>query len=453
MLKILTFIKNQVLPVLLSMLLLSGSFAWAWPPTYGAEFELTSKKLAQSGGDFKSSNAKQSPERQEQLRFAEHLKEVCATAGCEVIPVHGKWSQDFKVKFSDNWYFKVSYDPGCVEITFKPSTLEVLEEKKALINEYIFKAGADIGLTVDTSSMAHFNMGIRSTFDDDGMEFLKFFVDYQNHADLALGSLGDDIYNAPPLAVLSEPQREALQDIVDEAKAGKLKTISEIASAIQTRVYTESYYKPWGGIAHYQAIGLKYVNRTNLTIDDAPFELRSMWGQASAETFNKIARLMEARIQFLKQSPQPLIYNKTTRVSFSTMELQTRYFIYVEEAGLKFNDYKDLLGNKARKGRLSPFVDEKASTEKRLEAVKGYWDLILISPYARKTVLHILSLPGAQDSPAAAKIYKRLADDLAGLSGPQQVGAATNPAREILQEFWQDLHNSAKAALSCESIF
>ncbi len=79
------------------------------------------------------------------------------------------------------------------------------------------------------------------------VSFLKFFVDYANHPDLALGSLGHDIRNGPPLSALGEEQRQALQTVINDLESGRLKTLADVARAIEERVYTRSYDESWGG--------------------------------------------------------------------------------------------------------------------------------------------------------------------------------------------------------------
>ena len=92
----------------------------AWPPTYGAEFELTSGVL-QNAAEFSRASSAGSEEKKAQMLFVGKMRARCVSAGCVVSEVRGKWDQDYVVTFSDGWWFKVSYDSACVEITFKPS--------------------------------------------------------------------------------------------------------------------------------------------------------------------------------------------------------------------------------------------------------------------------------------------------------------------------------------------
>lgn len=385
---------------------LMASLAWAWPPTYGAEFELTRHGLGDV--EFNPRNASTSDEKKEQMRFVEVIQARCKMLGCTVQPIKGKWDTDYRVTYPDGWWFKVSYDPTCVEITFKPSTLEVLETKVALINDHIFETGKMAGLHVGRGDTSHFNMGIRSAFNDSAKNFLRFYVDYANHPDLALGSLGKDIYNGPPLSLLGEDQRQALKQIVADVESGKLLTLGEVTAAIQQRVYTRSYEPSWGAAHHYQAVGLKYVNQTNLATQDAPFELRSVWIQDRAEQFNLIARLMEARIGYLNNQAGPIEYSGTDRTDFSRSELRTRFAIYVGETGLDPATYEALLPDEVRDARMSAFLDPRARADKRLHEISKYWDVIEKSPYAQQKALEIVMDPQLRNNSEAYEISQRL---------------------------------------------
>lgn len=170
--------------------------AGAWPPTYGAEFEVTRDDLEPF--DPKKDVASETNVKKAQMLFVEEMVKRCKISKCRIQKVEASWDQDYKVIYPDGWWFKISYDPACVEFTFKPSTLEELKKQAPLINDQIFQTAKDLGFRVQEGGVAHVNIGVRSSFGDDPKKFLRFFVDYANHADLALGSLGKDIYKHRP---------------------------------------------------------------------------------------------------------------------------------------------------------------------------------------------------------------------------------------------------------------
>lgn len=393
--------------VVMCVLVLSFCSAWAWPPTYGAEFELTRRDMDISTAD--QLERWRTGERVEQHRFIEHLEKRCLISKCKIIEVTGKYSKwdDFRVEYPDGWWFKVSVDPGCVEIQFKPSTKKILKAKESLINDQIFLTAKQIGLEVIPSENHHFNIGVRSAFGDDAKKFLRFFVDYANHPDLALGSLGMDLNNAPPLSVLGQDQRDALSEIVNEVNSGKLTTIFEVAEAIQNRVYTQTYKESWGS-KHFQAIGLKYLTLVALTKEDVPMELRAVWGQESAEKFNLVATLIEGRIQYLNSLTTPIVYNKSAKTIFTKVELRTRFQIYAEDANVPYEEVKSLLPKSIRKAPLDDFMRSDVTAEKRLKRVEAYWDLLASSPLVQKNLNEIISDPTLKNHPEVLKIVKEL---------------------------------------------
>ena len=51
------------------------------------------------------------------MRLVRHFEPECPQLGCKVVKVEGKWDSDYRIEYADGWYFTVSYDPRCVEIT------------------------------------------------------------------------------------------------------------------------------------------------------------------------------------------------------------------------------------------------------------------------------------------------------------------------------------------------
>jgi hypothetical protein len=370
--------------------------ALAWPPTYGAEFEFYHPMMKAAtfnrGEDPILGQAK--------LFYVDHIKKICEQKGCVVEKVDGKWwtmtdkdqAADYKVIMPDGWWFKISHDPGCVEITTKPSTLQELRAQRKIMDEMIFDSARAIGFRIQPMETAHFNIGIKAAFDNDPKEFLRFFVDYHNHPELVQGVLGDDINNAPSLAVLGQDQRGALKKLVSEVNAKNDFTLGSLAAAITGRVYTKSYNPEWGGAYHYQAVGLKYVNALSLAgNNDKPMELRATWNQKDAEHFIKVAELLEARFQFLKKQNTKIVYSGTRKQNFTTTEMVTRFYFYVTEMGLSYARYRELLPHYLRSVPFDVVLDEQAPMRDRLQNLKAYSDMLAFSPGFREYAQQLLA--------------------------------------------------------------
>ena len=164
--------------VLLLFLVLPAS-AWAWPPTYGAEFEFISPELEVGANGLLGGQEKGAAK-----RMADAVRAYCAETGeCTVEAFRGKWDtassepSNFEVKFKDGWWFRVSYDPACVEVQTKPSTLAELRNLRDRMVQAIFEQARKAGFTASRAASGHVNVGADSAFDGDVDLFLRHFVD------------------------------------------------------------------------------------------------------------------------------------------------------------------------------------------------------------------------------------------------------------------------------------
>jgi hypothetical protein len=368
----------------LCVLFYSG-LCFAWPPTYGAELEFTDSHLEKNGlPTFRGTNPSESAEKQTQMKWVHFMTQHCLELGCQVTEVKGKWDTDYKIVFADGWWFKISYDPSCVEITFKPTALKELESRKEFINQVIYESASKAGVFLRAGKNFHFNIGFRSAFDDDTENFLRFFVDYANHPDWSLGSLGRrDLNNAPPLSVLTSAQSMVFSQIIEDFYKGRITHFLQMPKMIQTEVYTSSYNSNWGGPAHYQAIGLKYVNKMlGQPGEDAPFEIRSAWYQENSEKFILFGEFIEARINFQKkQKGKPIIYIPLKTFEFSPQQLKTRFLISIYEMNEKPEKFINLLPEHLRTIEPSPLFQDKASTSEKIQDLKNYEDVLMHSDW------------------------------------------------------------------------
>jgi hypothetical protein len=387
------------------LILFFVSVSRAWPPTYGAEFEFTYKNTEWDADEMASPLALQIKE-----RFFKAITEECLKIKCVIHELRGKYGFDYKITLPHGWWFVISHDPSVIEIKTKPSTMAELVHNKNNINHYIFEVARRAGFHVNHDDTAHFNFGVLSAFGEDLKLFLRFFVDYQNQTHLAIGSLGKDFENAPPLSVLKKEQRDALQKIVDEVETGQFQSLPVLSQAIIDRVYTHiydpSFISSRTSLRHYQSIGLKYIVpgnmrrpfRDSIELDallrffkldlstpiDQPLELRAVWAQPNAETFIKVAELIEARIKYLSQQTGRIQYLASRRQQIKSMsELKTRFYVYVVESGLSYPRYNSLLPAQVRRTELAVFLREDLAIEKRLRSLNQYRDLLPLSEWFR----------------------------------------------------------------------
>lgn len=409
------------------LILALSAIAWAWPPTYGAEFEFFHPRLTWDTDTIRGPEAQQA-----KREFMRQIELACQSAGCTIRAVDGKFTTDFLVTLRNGWWFKVTHDPGVIEVTTKPSTLTELNQNKTQIEELIFRSARAGRFTVHRTDNAHFNLGALSAFDNDPKKFMHFFVDYHNNNHLALGTLGQDFDNAPPLSALGADQREALIRLTERVNRGEFSSVAEIAEAIRTQVYTRSYHESWGAV-HYQALGIKYLTSDNMrqpitssielqallnlvpfvnfTRDrDQPLEIRAAWSQASMDQFIRIAELIEARIGFLNSRNTPVTYFPSERTAISSwQEAKTRFYIYVVESGLDYSRYNSLLPRAARGAPLSEFLQPNLPAAQRVHSLRYYKDLINTSEWFRQYSERLISETGLHQHPVARDILQRLA--------------------------------------------
>ncbi len=323
------------------------SYGIAEEITFGPEFEFTHKRMQLPiwGLNGQEEIAARS--------FAKRMEEICKIQkNCKVEEIEGKWEKDFKVTFTSGWWYKISYDPWCVEIQAKPMTLKEWRKRKDEINKYIFGTAADEGLEVDVKDGAgHIDFGARSAFGDDGELFLRYFVDFSNHPELAVGVLRKkNLVNAPPVIYLPDAQREALEKIIEDLDVKKPPTVKEMARKIVAEVYnTQPSMPPNDGneeALHYQALGIKHLLEDVFPKKDRAMDIRSTRSQRNADEFILLAEMIEERIAFLKKEKQenhPVIFKNSNLFDESPEALVSCFYNYIREMGGSWEKYKNIL--------------------------------------------------------------------------------------------------------------
>ena len=181
--------------------------AFAWPPTFGSEFNFMSaqlffvwherKKINKDFGDIPDGS-----EHKKKEELANAIYNKCKPF-CTMTAQKGKFKgfQKYLIEFQDGFKFVIDMDPAVVEINTDPWTYEQIANNTARIQNIIFDTSKSIQLQTEPVSFlknsAHFNIGVRSAFGDDTEKFLRFLVDYWSRPELASGVLGNDLVNAP----------------------------------------------------------------------------------------------------------------------------------------------------------------------------------------------------------------------------------------------------------------
>lgn len=388
--------------LVLAGLLLAATPAWAGP-TFGAEFEFTSKKLMNSPGTDKPGPI----ERNAAKQFAKTVQQKCPE--CKVISETYNWGHEFKVTFPDGFYFRVSYDPGCVEIQTMPGELTQFTAEKERLNQLVFGTAKDLGLAPTwADSAGHMNFGTFSTFGDDPELFARFAADFANHPQLSMGAWGKDMLNAPSLNYLKQYQRDAFSKIMEDARNHKFTHLQDVAYRINNEVYvetTDETFEPY----HYQAMSVKNLRGAEPVAHDVPTEIRSFYPQFSTEDFIRNAEIIDRRVQFLRETKPPIVYFNIRQRIFRAQNIVDSYYMYLTEMGLDWDKYKTTMNPRLQKIEPGDFVQGKVTwTPEFAKSVEEFAPYIKTSAWARQRIVQAFTAEGVADNPLVQIVLEKV---------------------------------------------
>lgn len=390
--------------------------AWAWPPTYGSEFNFSNPKLDQHFRNrikLKPGDAGQVPDEVEQhaaRELADEIERQCKP-DCRKIVHAGKFGNDeYRFEFKEGFWFNVGVDPGVVEIQTQPGTLDEVRRQAPFLDRWLFRIAQRKGL-VAKGNIAHFNVGALAAFAGKPKEFMAFIVDFANHPELSSGIFGVDYANAPPVSHLRPRQKAALQEIQSEVDRGLLLTVEDIAEQIESRVYTWTPYLDQP-IA-YQAMSFKALVRWALEAgNDRPIELRAVRQPKDAAEWALFTEMMEERIKYLRNRPEAPVLAIPDKTVYSPETLKSRFYAWLEETGLEWNRFQSLLPPEIRRAPFDAFVAGTLNLARpdHLQLVDDYAKTMEASPWVRKKLLSALDRPQARSSERIAEILKDLTE-------------------------------------------
>ena len=261
--------------------------------------------------------------------------------------------------------FTITRDEMVFEVHTPPHSIKEFKESKSAIQELVFDTAKLVGLTAhERIGGGHIHLDRLTHFRGSGLLLRNFIVDIFNHPELFMGALSHDYLNAPPLALLSSSAREKFKEILRKYDERKL-TLTVFLRSIIKEVYQHSDNE-------FEKVN-QILNRDNAKYNVLSFsnpftiELRGLQPQKSSDHYLLMLNLLEARINYLSRLNQPISYKeKDYTRSFSATISYTDsgkklhnyktfllseqiigvYKKYVEESGLKWNDYKDFIADK-----------------------------------------------------------------------------------------------------------
>lgn len=327
--------------------------AYAWPPTWGAELTLTNQKLIAADYGPDRDETKSPENYAAQLDLLAHIRRLCLAEKCLIASKTDKYGNEaFTVNFPDGWWFRVTLDPGVIEIQTRETTLTELKNLEGRIQKFIFDAGASVGLQPhEAIGGGHIHIGDESTFGGDDRLFRNFLVDMINHPEAVIGIFGDrtGIANAFPFTSLPEILFGKLTALIEKFDAGKIQGRHALVEAINNKVYVAMPF-PYPKTLRMEPMKNRAVNlmRMDLRFKDViatiarTLELRGRRPQKNAKDFIAQVELLDARLHVLKVQSHNLAIEPPKGVPENKINADdvARFQRYVGESRLDFKDYK-----------------------------------------------------------------------------------------------------------------
>jgi hypothetical protein len=315
--------------------------------TFGAEFNFTNAEILADTNDVFAVNSPSSESARD--TFLKKTLENCKNCSFEKI-YNSYGVLNYKILYPDGWYFVIATDPGVVEVQTKPSTEKQIEKNLKRIQADIFDTAFKSDLFPASRFLgqkwagSHIHVGAISAFgkNESSVRLLKnFMVDFTNHPELALGIFTEDLVNAPPLHKLPREQQENFKKIIHDVESGKINSIHDFAKKIRKTVYNVTIHN-LAPTTKYQAFNINRIDPAYFKDNEQTFELRAMRGQDSALDFLIEVKLINSRLNYLKNKNE-IVQLQRPLFFMSDFEKTEAFFNYVTETGLDFEPYEKFL--------------------------------------------------------------------------------------------------------------
>ena len=197
------------------------------------------------------------------------------------------------ITYSDGYWVKLEIDSWVVEVTGQPLTLAEYRTNAPRF-EQLFATARRLGLVPhERIGGGHVHLD-RQSFGSPTV-LRNFIVDYMNRPELALGGLGFDLMNAPPLAIAPRASIDAFTEGLAAFDAGTF-DLEAWFRHIRSRVYTfASRRLPEAAErAKYHALNVSHPST---------IEIRAIRPQQSYDELVSIIEQFERRVAELASGP------------------------------------------------------------------------------------------------------------------------------------------------------
>ncbi len=333
---------------------------------------------------------------------------------CQGCQMTAEWDKrkitTYRILFPNDYWIVIGADPGVVEIQTKPLPFIEYIKMAPFIQSQIYDvAKRRLGLIPPiTTTDGHTNIGVDSVFKN-AKDLAAFILDQVSHPELALGVLGHDLGNAPPLSALLKDQQEQFYIIMEDVMSGSIHDIHTLTHQLLKNVYYQTTvsnpYHEYSG-DHYQAVSVKRLRKLFPGIHDVPIELRYTAARKDFKTVLLNYELQLKRIQFVLNRKQQLSRDLVRRIkkvnasdiAMSASEKLSRFYIFVTEMGASFDRYRPLIFDPAiSEARLDAFVTGEVNFNdaSSVQEVYRYLGDVATSELVRKKMLELYKSPMA----------------------------------------------------------
>ena len=257
----------------------------------------------------------------------------------------------------------LGYDPGVLEITTMPLTYRETEAWAGIIDTFIFGAAKSMGeaflnpLEEPNRWSGHVNVSwpdlekdmVESNRDPTIREsmilMLNFYVDLQNHPELAMGVLGGDTRNATPLAFGTPLERKSLEDIIRFTRENRYANLRFLGLALthpSPRSFADRFKTP-NRDHRYNLINTENIGSRWNKQNGSRLEIRSFFTPLRSENMLAHYRIVKGRLKYLRASSSGRTHlvtynsNRSIRSTFVKRGLQPG--INLDEAAEAYLSY------------------------------------------------------------------------------------------------------------------
>jgi hypothetical protein len=317
---------------------------------FGGELEFTKLGLLP--------NEKFSP-RDSALKYFALVKQTCAQDVAVTCDFQGDAIPDLSFivrnkRTHESFRAHPGTDPQVVEISLDPLTINQLVQVLPLIQKYVFELAKQLDLVPGTSEVnrwsAHANFSWPGLQNGTDVElFLRYFIDLENSGKIALGAMGGDSRNAPPLSYFSQTTQNRVKELIDLYYQEHFGNIFDLVTWISGNIYGERFV--FEG-KRYHLLNFQNAAKENMS-DSMRYNSRSarrieqrcVYMPLSAEGMVSNYKIIAARLEYLSKQTSRIMYvpfsvsDKTFRTrgvqgGFLASQIAESYFSYLAQANL-----------------------------------------------------------------------------------------------------------------------